>query len=157
MAYDGTNWVPYANPTTQPGGLLQTLAYDIWQAPVVTSTTVGNPVTHFTADITVTPKSTNSKFIVTFDAEFRISGNGGDEFLNLLSETTSGVTSRFIRQTSVSQTSEMGRSNVLLPITGFFNNTDLNPKTFRMAISRNAGDDLVYVWNGIVIIQEVSN
>ena len=164
LVWNGTAWAPTTVTqlvAAQPGGLLQTIVYDLMNDVTANINkngyVTGTASTNISIDVTVKPKSANSRFIVTFDGEFRIAGSGaGDEYVASINETVSGTSMRFVRQSNINISSEMGRSNIMLPLIGTYRNTTLADKKFRLNMARNAGDDSVYLWNSVVIIQEVS-
>ena len=162
LAWDGTQWVNQS-PAVQPaGGLIQMQAYQMFFDPEVSiydsvgvAYAAGTDKAEIYIDVDFIPKSANSIITILHDAEFRISGSGADEYTSVTTEVNSGVSMRFVRQTSVNASSEMGRSNILLPLTSVYKNTSLSTKKFRLYMSRTTGDDVLRMWNGIVTITEV--
>lgn len=136
------------------GNILQTKVYKNSEVSGTTSGFFGT--TQFNPTTTFTPKSTNSKIIITFDMDYSISAYGTDEWQIILREGSTNLYEK--RQRFNGNVGGGSRGSILMPITGSFDNTSLTPKSFNVIITRIGGDDNCTVYNQRnVIITEIQN
>lgn len=103
-----------------------------------------------------TPKSTNSRIIIELDADYSITGFGGEEFKTVLFEGTTQIFDK--RQRFAPDGGGSTRSPTLTPFIGIYSNSSISPKNFNWKLTRVSGDDVltVYAYRS-VIVTEVQN
>lgn len=144
MYAPSTSEICIANTTPSEGQVLRTVMYSVSDLGQAATTSIGGSWVDVFS-ISYTPVCTSSRLIVEYCTKFYFAGANGDNCASRIQVDSSDI-SQGIQYAS---NDGAGRSSILFPLMGRYNNGNLSAKTITAGAIRTAGDDTLDVYGDL--------